>query len=113
MTSKKITVVGNTRKFNIDLSKLPDKILSDLEGISCTDIQQSNFVSKINKVKKPGGAMSSPSRDTREKSINFGEGLDRIYDTKPASNQADYPEWLNPFTSEHVFKLKNELICEA
>ncbi|GFR07218.1 IS110 family transposase [Trichonephila clavata] len=92
-------IVGNTRKFNIDLSKLPDKILSDLEGISCTDIQQSNFVSKINKVKKPGGAMSSPSRDTREKSINFGEGLDRIYDTKPASNQADYPEWLNPFTS--------------
>ncbi len=99
MTSKKITVVGNTREFNIDLSKLPDKILSDLEGISCTDIQHSNFVSKINKVKKPGGAMPSPSRDTREKSINFGEGLDRIYDTKPASNQADYPEGLNPFAS--------------
>ncbi|WP_250295839.1 hypothetical protein [Wolbachia endosymbiont of Oedothorax gibbosus] len=99
MTSKKITVVGNTRKFNIDLSKLPDKILSDLEGISCTDIQHSNFVSKINKVKKPGGVMPSPSRDTREKSINFGEGLDRIYDTKPASNQADYPEGLNPFAS--------------
>lgn len=54
MTSKKITVVGNTREFNIDLSKLPDKILSDLEGISCSDIQHSNFVSKID---KSGGAM--------------------------------------------------------
>ncbi|KAG8173539.1 hypothetical protein JTE90_006258 [Oedothorax gibbosus] len=99
MTNKKITVVGNTRKFNIDLSKLPDEILSDLEGISCTDIQQSNFVSKINKAKKPGGEMPSPSRDAREKSINFGKGLDHIYDTKPASNQADYPEGLNPFAS--------------
>ncbi len=88
MTNKKITVVGNTRKFNIDLSKLPDEILSDLEGISCTDIQQSNFVSKIN---KPGGAMPSPSRDAREKSINFGKGLDLIYGTKPLGDQE------NPF----------------
>ncbi len=95
MTNKKITVVGNTRKFNIDLSKLPDEILSDPEGISCTDIQQSKFVSKINKAKKPGGAMPSP----RDLVINFGKGLDHIYDTKPASNQADYPEGLNPFAS--------------
>lgn len=104
MTNKKITVVrkdqsGKNRKFNIDLSKLPDGILSDLEGISCTDIQQSNFVSKINKAKKPGGAMPSP-RDAREKSINLGEGLDRIYGTKPARNQEDYPEGLSPFDSE-------------
>ncbi len=87
MTNKKITVVGNTRKFNIDLSKLPDEILSDLEGISCTDIQQSNFVSKINKAKKPGGAMPSP----RDLVINFEKGLDRIYGTKPLGDQA------NPF----------------
>lgn len=77
MTDKKITVVGNTRKFNIDLSKLPDEILSALEGVSCNDIQQHTFVNKINKAKKPGGAMPSPSRDAREKPINFGKGLDR------------------------------------
>ncbi|WP_353271785.1 hypothetical protein [Wolbachia endosymbiont (group A) of Nomada goodeniana] len=104
MTNKKITVVrkdqsGKDRKFDIDLSKLPDEILSALEGVSCTDIQQHTFVSKINKAKKPGGAMPSP-RDAREKSINLGEGLDRIYGTKPASNQEDYPEGLSPFDSE-------------
>lgn len=91
MTDKKITVVGNTRKFNIDLSKLPDEILSALEGVSCNDIQQHTFVNKINKAKKPGGAMPSPSRDAREKPINFGKGLDLIYGTKPLGDQA------NPF----------------
>ncbi|WP_353274496.1 hypothetical protein [Wolbachia endosymbiont (group A) of Ennomos erosarius] len=96
MSNKKVTVVGNTHKFNIDLSKLPDEILSDLESISCTDIQQSNLVSKINKDKRP---MPSPTRDAREKSINFGKGLDYVYGTKPVNNQEDYSEELNPFAS--------------
>ncbi|WP_353271594.1 hypothetical protein [Wolbachia endosymbiont (group A) of Rhorus exstirpatorius] len=82
------------RKFNIN-RKLLGKIFSALEGI---DIQPSNFVSKINN-QNPGGTMPSPSRDGRENQINFEEGLDRIYGTKPASNQEDYPENLNPFTS--------------
>ncbi|MBS9530010.1 hypothetical protein INQ25_01085 [Wolbachia endosymbiont of Rhagoletis cerasi] len=86
------------RKFNIN-RKLLGKIFSALEGV---DIQQSNFVSKINNQKdiKPGGTMPSPSRDGRENQINFEEGLDRIYGTKPASNQEDYPEGLSPFDSE-------------
>ncbi|MFP3030229.1 MAG: hypothetical protein ACEY3M_03345 [Wolbachia sp.] len=99
MASKKITMVRKdpnkkNRKFNIN-RKLLGKIFSALEGI---DIQPSNFVSKINN-QNPGGTMPSPSRDGRENQINFEEGLDRIYGTKPASNQEDYPENLNPFTS--------------
>ncbi|WP_457923735.1 hypothetical protein [Wolbachia endosymbiont of Muscidifurax uniraptor] len=82
------------RKFNIN-RKLLGKIFSALEGI---DIQQSNLVSKINN-RNPESTMPSPSRDGRENQINFEEGLDRVYGTKPASNQEDYPEGLNPFAS--------------
>ncbi|WP_253302329.1 hypothetical protein [Wolbachia endosymbiont of Psylliodes chrysocephala] len=108
MASKKITMVRKdpnkkNRKFNIN-RKLLGKIFSALEGI---DIQPSNFVSKINN-QNPGGTMPSPSRDGRENQINFEEGLDHIYGTKPASNQEDYPENLNPFTSEHVLKRNEE-----
>jgi len=90
---KKVTVVrkdqkGKNRKFNIDLSVLPEDVLSALEGISCNNIQQL-------KSKEP---MPSP-RDNREKPINFGKGLDYVYGTKPLSNQEDYPDGLNPFAS--------------
>ncbi|WP_250295809.1 hypothetical protein [Wolbachia endosymbiont of Oedothorax gibbosus] len=93
MSKKKVTVVrkdqkGKNRKFNIDLSVLPEDVLSALEGISCNNIQQL-------KSKEP---MPSP-RDNREKPINFGKGLDYVYGTKPLSNQEDYPDGLNPFAS--------------
>src|SRR6266576_4507965 len=63
-----------------------------LAAMNSTDIQQPIVV---NEVKKP---MPFPS-DGRNKTINSGKGLDLIYSTKPASNQEDYPEGLNPFDS--------------
>lgn len=90
MSNKKITVVrkdqkGKNRKFNIDLEMLSDEILSALEGVS---IQQSTFVSRTNKAKKPGGKVPSP----RDLELNLEEGLNRIYGGKPLNSQEDYPE---------------------
>ncbi|WP_353278935.1 hypothetical protein [Wolbachia endosymbiont (group A) of Udea olivalis] len=78
--------------------KLLKKIFGALEGV---DIKQSKFVSKINNQKeiKPEDTMPFPSRNIHENKINYGKGLDYIYGTKPLSNQADYPEGLNPFAS--------------
>ncbi|WP_395461571.1 hypothetical protein [Wolbachia endosymbiont (group A) of Therophilus tumidulus] len=78
--------------------KLLKKIFGALEGV---DIKQSKFVSKINNQKeiKPEDAMPFPGREVRENQINYGKGFDYIYGTKPLSNQADYPEGLNPFAS--------------
>ncbi|WP_264735420.1 hypothetical protein [Wolbachia endosymbiont (group A) of Rhinocyllus conicus] len=78
--------------------KLLKKIFGALEGV---DIKQSKFVSKINNQKeiKPEDTMPFPSRNVHENKINYGKGLDYIYGTKPLSNQADYPEGLNPFAS--------------
>ncbi len=78
--------------------KLLKKIFGALEGV---DIKQSKFVSKINDQKeiKPEDAMPFPGREVRENKINYGKGFDYIYGTKPLSNQADYPEGLNPFAS--------------
>ncbi|WP_264723587.1 hypothetical protein [Wolbachia endosymbiont (group A) of Cheilosia soror] len=74
------------------------KIFGALEGV---DIKQSKFVSKIDNQKeiKPEDTMPFPSRNVHENKINYGKGLDYIYGTKPLSNQADYPEGLNPFAS--------------
>ncbi|QJT94755.1 hypothetical protein HGO53_06685 [Wolbachia endosymbiont of Diaphorina citri] len=78
--------------------KLLKKIFGALEGV---DIKQSKFVSKIDNQKeiKPEDTMPFPSRNVHENKINYGKGLDYIYGTKPLSNQADYPEGLNPFAS--------------
>ncbi|MFP3015710.1 MAG: hypothetical protein ACEY3B_05410 [Wolbachia sp.] len=86
MTSK-----DRNKKTNVNHKK----IFGALEGV---DIKQSKFVSKINNQKeiKPEDTMPFPSRNVQ---INYGKGLDYIYGTKPLSNQADYPEGLNPFAS--------------
>ncbi len=78
--------------------KLLKKIFGALEGV---DIKQSTFVSKINKAKKlvDKEVVPFPGREVRENQINYGKGFDYIYGTKPLSNQADYPEGLNPFAS--------------
>ncbi|GKS78732.1 hypothetical protein [Wolbachia endosymbiont (group B) of Rhopobota naevana] len=87
MTSK-----DRNKRTNIN-RKLLDKIFSALEGVN---IKQSKFVSKNQKEIKPEDTMPFPSRNVQ---INYGKGLDYIYGTKPLSNQADYPEGLNPFAS--------------
>lgn len=89
---------GGTYELNIDLDKLSKgEMLNAIIGIGRTK-EQSTFVSKINKAKKLG-EVPFPSKNVRENKINYGKGLDYIYGTKPVSDQADYPEVLNPFAS--------------
>ncbi|WP_264337293.1 hypothetical protein [Wolbachia endosymbiont (group B) of Dolichovespula media] len=92
---------GGTYELNVDLDKLSKgEMLNAIIGIGRTE-EQSTFVSKINKAKKPGDKeiVPFPCRKVRENQINYGKGFDYIYGTKPLSNQADYPEGLNPFAS--------------
>ncbi|AOV87447.1 ankyrin [Wolbachia endosymbiont of Drosophila incompta] len=86
MTSK-----DRNKKTNVNHKK----IFGALEGV---DIKQSKFVSKINNQKEINRE-ASPSRNIRENKINYGKSLDYVYGTKPVSDQADYPEMLNPFAS--------------
>ncbi len=89
---------GGTYKLNIDLDRLSKgEVLNAIVGIGRTK-EQSTFVSKTNKAKKLG-EVPFPSRNVCENKINYGKGLDYIYGTKPVSDQADYPEGLNPFAS--------------
>ncbi|WP_264735764.1 hypothetical protein [Wolbachia endosymbiont (group A) of Rhinocyllus conicus] len=82
---------GGTYELNVDLDKLSEgEMLNAIIGIGRVN-QQSTFVSKINKAKKPG-EVPFPNRDVQ---INYGKGLDYIYGTKPISDQEDK----NPFTS--------------
>ncbi|MFP3032250.1 MAG: hypothetical protein ACEY3M_14370, partial [Wolbachia sp.] len=86
---------GGTYELNIDLDRLSKaEVLNAIVGIGRTK-EQSTFVSKTNKAKKLG-EVPFPSRNVQ---INYGKGLDYIYGTKPVSDQADYPEGLNPFAS--------------
>ncbi|MFP3027946.1 MAG: hypothetical protein ACEY3L_17490 [Wolbachia sp.] len=83
---------GGTYELNIDLDRLSKgEVLNAIIGIGHVN-QQSTFVSKTNKAKKPG-EVPFPNRDVQ---INYGKGLDYIYGTKPLNDQA---EDLNPFTS--------------
>ncbi len=83
---------GGVYELNVDLDRLSKGEISNaIIGIGRTN----TFVSKINKAKK-FGEVPFPNRDVQ---INYGKGLDYIYGTKPLSNQADYPEGLNPFAS--------------
>ncbi|MFT4328225.1 MAG: hypothetical protein AB3P07_06705, partial [Wolbachia pipientis] len=86
MTSK-----DQNKKTNVNHKK----IFGALESV---DIEQSKFVSKINSQKEINRE-TSPSRNIRENKINYGKSLDYVYGTKPVSDQADYPEVLNPFAS--------------
>ncbi|MDR1139101.1 MAG: hypothetical protein LBJ80_00510 [Rickettsiales bacterium] len=85
-----------------DLKSLNKKQLDKLrKGIlaamgNSTNVQQPIAVNKVSEVKK---SMPFPN-DSRDRIINSGKGLDHIYGTKPAKNQEDYPEGLNPFDSE-------------
>ncbi|WP_264735345.1 hypothetical protein [Wolbachia endosymbiont (group A) of Rhinocyllus conicus] len=82
---------GGTYELNVDLDKLSEgEMLNAIIGIGRVN-QQSTFVSKTNKAKKPG-EVPFPNRDVQ---INYGKGLDYIYGTKPISDQEDK----NPFTS--------------
>lgn len=82
---------GGTYQLNVDLDKLSEgEMLNAIIGIGRVN-QQSTFVSKTNKAKKPG-EVPFPNRDVQ---INYGKGLDYIYGTKPISDQEDK----NPFTS--------------
>ncbi|WP_264686514.1 hypothetical protein [Wolbachia endosymbiont (group B) of Rhopobota naevana] len=82
---------GGTYELNVDLDKLSKgEMLNAIIGIGHVN-QQSTFVSKTNKAKKPG-EVPFPNRDVQ---INYGKGLDYIYGTKPISDQEDK----NPFTS--------------
>ncbi|BET29011.1 hypothetical protein wCauATS_12130 [Wolbachia pipientis] len=82
---------GGTYQLNVDLDKLSEgEMLNAIIGIGHVN-QQSTFVSKTNKAKKPG-EVPFPNRDVQ---INYGKGLDYIYGTKPISDQ----ENKNPFTS--------------
>ena len=92
---------GGTYQLNIDLDRLSKgEVLNAIIGIGRTK-EQSTFVSKINNAKKLGDkeVVPFPCREVRENQINYGKGFDYIYGTKPLSNQADYPEVLNPFAS--------------
>ena len=85
-------------ELNIDIDRLSKGEISNaIVGTS----QQPTFVSKINKAKKlvDKEVIPFPGREVRENQINYGKGFDYIYGTKPLSNQADYPEGLNPFAS--------------
>ncbi len=88
-----MTKVKNLKDFNKkQLDKLRKGILAAMGN--STNVQQPISVNKVNE------AMPFLSRDSRENQINLGKGLDRIYGTKPAKDQEDYPEGLNPFDSE-------------
>ncbi|WP_265030251.1 hypothetical protein [Wolbachia endosymbiont (group A) of Philonthus cognatus] len=90
---------GGVYELNVDLDKLSKgEMLNAIVGIGRT---KDTFVSKTNKAKKPGDKeiVPFPGREVRENQINYGKGFDYIYGTKPLSNQADYPEGLNPFAS--------------
>nr|WP_264731839.1 hypothetical protein [Wolbachia endosymbiont (group A) of Sphaerophoria taeniata] len=90
---------GGTYELNIDLDRLSKgEVLNAIVGIGRTK-EQSTFISKINKAKKPEEIAPFPGREVRENKINYGKGFDYVYGTKPVSNQADYPEGLNPFAS--------------
>jgi len=105
---------GGIYELNVDLDKLSKgEMLNAIVGIGRTSQQLTStgdksgilsglscnsFVSKINKAKKLG-EVPFPSKNVRENKINYGKGLDYIYGTKPVSDQADYPEGLNPFAS--------------
>lgn len=92
---------GDTYELNIDLDRLSKgEVLNVIVGIGRTK-EQSTFVSKINKLEE----VPFPSRNVRGNKINYGKGLDYIYSTKPVSDQADYPEGLNPFAS-YLQKIK-------
>ncbi len=87
---------GGTYELNIDLDRLSKgEVLNAIVGIGRTK-EQSTFVSKINKAKKPEEIAPFPGREVRENKINYGKGFDYVYGTKPVSDQA---EDLNPFTS--------------
>ncbi|WP_395462880.1 hypothetical protein [Wolbachia endosymbiont of Cantharis cryptica] len=93
MTKKKIVTLkdlkGKKYTLNIDRSKLDKGILAAIRGIGGNDIQ-----SKIkNKKEEKPGRMPSP-RDTREKSINWGEGLGDVYNKESANYQINLN---NPF----------------
>ncbi|MBV2146374.1 MAG: hypothetical protein KTM48_06930 [Wolbachia endosymbiont of Pissodes strobi] len=105
---------GGIYELNVDLDKLSKgEMLNAIVGIGRTSQQLTStgdksgilsglscnsFVSKTNKAKKLG-EVPFPSKNVRENKINYGKGLDYIYGTKPVSDQADYPEVLNPFAS--------------
>ncbi|MFP3020203.1 MAG: hypothetical protein ACEY3F_02470 [Wolbachia sp.] len=92
---------GGVYELNVDLDRLSKgEMLNAIVGIGRTS-QQPTFVSKINNAKKLGDkeVVPFPGREVRENQINYGKGFDYIYGTKPLSNQADYPEGLNPFAS--------------
>ncbi|WP_341819969.1 hypothetical protein [Wolbachia endosymbiont (group A) of Cydia strobilella] len=92
---------GGVYELNVDLDRLSKgEMLNAIVGIGRTK-EQSTFVSKINNAKKLGDkeVVPFPCREVRENQINYGKGFDYIYGTKPLSNQADYPEGLNPFAS--------------
>ncbi|WP_353283605.1 hypothetical protein [Wolbachia endosymbiont (group A) of Pogonocherus hispidulus] len=92
---------GGVYELNVDLDRLSKgEMLNAIVGIGRTS-QQPTFVSKINNAKKLGDkeVVPFPSREVRENQINYRKGFDYIYGTKPLSNQADYPEGLNPFAS--------------
>ncbi len=70
------------------------EVLNAIVGIGRTK-EQSTFVSKINKAKKPEEIAPFPGREVRENKINYGKGFDYVYGTKPVSDQEDK----NPFAS--------------
>ncbi|MGX9892622.1 hypothetical protein [Wolbachia endosymbiont of Protocalliphora sialia] len=86
---------GGTYELNIDLDRLSKgEVLNAIVGIGRTK-EQSTFVSKINKAKKPEEIAPFPGREVRENKINYGKGFDYVYGTKPVSDQEDK----NPFAS--------------
>ncbi|MFP3016482.1 MAG: hypothetical protein ACEY3H_02725 [Wolbachia sp.] len=86
---------GGTYELNIDLDRLSKGEISNaIIGIGRTK-EQSTFVSKINKAKKPEEIAPFPGREVRENKINYGKGFDYVYGTKPVSDQEDK----NPFAS--------------
>ncbi len=86
---------GGTYELNIDLDRLSKgEVLNAIVGIGRTK-EQSTFISKINKAKKPEEIAPFPGREVRENKINYGKGFDYVYGTKPVSDQEDK----NPFAS--------------
>ncbi|MDX5526928.1 MAG: hypothetical protein O7167_03505 [Wolbachia endosymbiont of Andrena nigroaenea] len=86
---------GGTYELNIDLDRLSKgEVLNAIVGIGRTK-EQSIFVSKTNKAKKPEEIAPFPGREVRENKINYGKGFDYVYGTKPVSDQEDE----NPFAS--------------
>ncbi len=86
---------GGVYELNVDLDRLSKGEISNaIIGIGRTK-EQSTFVGKINKAKKPEEIAPFPGREVRENQINYGKGFDYVYGTKPVSDQEDK----NPFTS--------------